>query len=368
MAFRFELLTNPNDDRPVYAAGNFSDWLPDLDTFQLQVIDPGHYALNLPDETVLPDPLVFKYTRGGWDTVEINADGQVVSNRIVWQRNSFQIDTVLQWQWLDAPANPEDRLPLLDTIAEFSMPQFDTTRRIRVLLPYDYDQTGKRYPVLYMQDGQNLLGDGNGYGSWQLEWQLANLATQRKHELIVVAIDHGGNERIVEMTPEHTRIGPGRGMDYLRFIVETLKPHIDHTYPTRPDAAQTGIGGSSLGGLISLYGGLRFPDVFGRWLVFSPSLWVTGDVYVEAKHLSLNQSARLFLYGGAAESKHMLPALDRLQAKLHTSPGHNQLTIRLETEPDGTHSEIWWSQWFAPSVAWLFQPDYTYRHSSQLLP
>ncbi len=367
MSLRIELDTATDDDRPVYVAGNFSDWLPDIDQFQLRPSGPGQYVLDLPDAGSLPDLLVYKYTRGGWDTVELDEHGQAVPNRVVWRSEGYRHDLVPHWRWLDAPADPNTLLPLLDTLGdEFYMPQLDTTRRIRVVLPYDYARIGKRYPVLYLHDGQNLLGGGSGYGSWEVEWQMANLASRRNHELIIVAIDHGGDNRITEMIPEQTRIGPGRGMDYLRFIAETLKPHIDATYRTRPDSSHTGIGGSSLGGLISLYGGLRFPDVFGRWLVFSPSLWVTGDVYAEARHVQLSKPTRLYLYGGERESRHMLPSLERLQTALLSSPSHDRLDINLVTNPDGRHTESDWAQQFATAITWLFRPDYTYRHTSQL--
>jgi predicted alpha/beta superfamily hydrolase len=368
MALRLDLYTATDDDRPVYVAGNFSGWLPDLDPFRMQMVGPGQYSLDLPDETWSDDnPLIYKYTRGGWDTVELDEAGQSVPDRVLWRSEGYRHDLVPTWRWLNAPAEPENLLPVQQLISdEFYSPELGTSRRVRILLPYDYARTGKRYPVLYLHDGQNLLGDGSGYGTWAVDWQLAQLATRRGHELIVVAIDHAGDDRIPEMIPEQTRIGAGRGMDYLRFIVETLKPHIDQTYRTRPGAGDTGLGGSSLGGLISLYGGLRFAAVFGRWLVFSPSLWVTGEVYAEAKRLVLSHPVRVYLYGGELESRHMLPALDRLKTALLSSPNHDLLDIRLVTNPNGRHTESDWAEQFPQAVSWLFRPNYTYRHRTQL--
>lgn len=97
-------------------------------------------------------------------------------------------------------------------------------------------------------------------------------------DIIIVSIDHAEDERIAEFTPSYrTRLGVGDGKKYARFLADTLKPHVDQHFRTLPDRVHTGIGGSSMGGLITIYAGLMYPEVYGKLMVFSPSLWVGAD-------------------------------------------------------------------------------------------
>lgn len=246
-------------------------------------------------------------------------------------------------------------LPSIELIDDqFEIPQLKTTRRIRVLLPHDYANTRKAYPVLYLQDGQNLAGEGSAYGSWEIDRQLAVLATRKQHEIIVVMVDHANENRIREFTVDRTKAGVGKGRRYLDFITQTLKPFIDTSFRTLPDRAHTGIGGSSLGGLISVYAGLFYPDIFGRWLVFSPSLWIAPKLDELTREFTTPGPIRLYLYGGEKESKYMVTALDRLTQALRQSPGGPQIITHTAVERDGTHQEVWWGQEFPNALEWLF--------------
>src|SRR5262245_60099994 len=147
-------------------------------------------------------------------------------------------------------------------------------RDVVVWLPGGYGD-GRRYPVLYMHDGQNLFDPDTAYQKGQ-HWRVGETAEElidrgRIEPLIIVGINNSGARRVQEYTPTRdARLGGGRAADYGRMIVEELKPYIDDTYRTRPDAASTGIGGSSLGGLVTLYLGLTYPRVFSRLAALSP--------------------------------------------------------------------------------------------------
>jgi predicted alpha/beta superfamily hydrolase len=356
MPLRLELNTSVTDDRPVFVSGNFCGWHPDLDVFQLQRFGPGTYTLTFPADIRLPDIVEYKYTRGGWDSVELTGAGESRPNRVLSPGTEFQQDFVPHWRLSGQAFNPA-LVPHLEVLSsDFYAPQLGASRRVRVLLPYDYHQNpNKRYPVLYLHDGQNLIGEGEGYGSWGVEQKMAILAARQHHEVILVTIDHGYQQRIEEFTIHKSRMAQGRGRAYLAFIAQTLKPAIDAQYRTRPDAPHTGLGGSSLGGLISIYGGLLHPHIFGRLMVFSPSLWISPKIYFDAIRFQTPSPMRIYVYGGETESKYMVPNLQRFQDSLLKQCYKGQpIDIYLSVDPDGAHQEVHWGREFPAALEWLF--------------
>lgn len=187
------------------------------------------------------------------------------------------VSVILNWKnYLEGRAahTVTGELRLLENVYS---PQLDNARDVLVHLPPSYHQTTRAYPVVYMHDGQNLFDSVTSFsGEWHVDETLHQLAQEDK-EAIVVGIPNLGDQRVYEYNPmEHPQLGVGRGDSYLAFITETLKPIIDHDFRTLPDRTHTGIAGSSMGGLISLYGFFRCAQVFGFAGVFSPSLWVGG--------------------------------------------------------------------------------------------
>jgi predicted alpha/beta superfamily hydrolase len=170
--------------------------------------------------------------------------------------------------------------------AQFESRSLHNRRDVLVYLPPGYSRAlRRRYPVLYLQDGQNMFDAATAFGG--VEWgadETAQRSIQRKwiEPLIIVAVAHTGNNRIheyaptrgvIETTATRTRRSRGGLRRYGRFLIEELKPFIDRTYRTRPDGESTGLGGSSLGGLATLALGLWYPQVFSRLAVLSPSIW-----------------------------------------------------------------------------------------------
>jgi predicted alpha/beta superfamily hydrolase len=164
----------------------------------------------------------------------------------------------------------------LRTTRDVFSPQLGSTRDIDVWLPASYERSDKHYPVLYMHDGKNLFDQ---YVSYSGEWRVDEIMTAlgaEGFEAIVVGISNLGTLRMVEYNPYPMPQAPelnGRGDDYIRFMVDTVKPLIDGSFRTLTDSANTGIAGSSMGGLISLYGFLVRPDVFGFCCAFSTAYW-----------------------------------------------------------------------------------------------
>ena len=351
-----ELTTTADDDRPVFVAGNFCDWSPDLPQFEMTRVAQGKYRFQFPDWFRFEQTLEYKYTRGGWDQVELNPYGDSSKNRKLSPRTGVRRDFVPHWRRNGQPFEVK-KLPILETISEiFPIPQLDRTRRIQVLLPHDYYNSDKRYPVLYMQDGQNLFGDGSNYGNWEIDKRLAIMAAQGKGELIVVAIDHGNADRIFEFAPyTNPKFGKGRGKQYANFLVRALKPHVDSRYRTKTEPAATGVGGSSMGGLISLYAGMMYPETFGRMLVFSPSLWISQKIYFDVAEFFNPAQSKMYAYVGGKEGRYMTPSLQRLKDVMESQGWDpTQMQIKLSTDAQGQHTETRWGKEFPKAVEWLF--------------
>ncbi len=155
-------------------------------------------------------------------------------------------------------------------------PHLQNARDILVYLPPSYETNPeRRYPVLYMHDVQNLFDAHTSYaGEWQVDETLEALS-RAGLEAIVVGVFNAGEQRRIEYNPFPSRFGPGKGEAYLRFLVETLKPLIDADFRTRPERPYTGLMGSSMGGLISLYGFFNFSDTFGLAGVMSPAFIIS---------------------------------------------------------------------------------------------
>jgi predicted alpha/beta superfamily hydrolase len=187
----------------------------------------------------------------------------------------------------------------------FPSQELGNTRDILVWLPASYASTDRRYPVLYMHDGQNVFDANTSYaGEWQADETMTALAAEG-YEAILVGIPNANERRAIEYCPyPFTRQGvsyPGMGADYIRFIVETLKPVIDRDFRTRPDAAHTGIAGSSMGGLISLYGFLTAPEVFGFCGAFSPAYWFADSRLLTTIQEQANGAGRVYVDVGTQE-------------------------------------------------------------------
>src|SRR5262249_43850872 len=149
-------------------------------------------------------------------------------------------------------------------------------RDVLVYLPPGYEkERQKRYSVFYLNDGQNLFDGATAFvpgQEWHVDETAESLISSGKVDpLIIVGIDNAGNDRVNEYTPvADEKYKGGRADLYGRMLVEELKPFIDSTYRTRKDAGHTGIGGSSLGALVSLYLGFKYPDVFRKVAALSP--------------------------------------------------------------------------------------------------
>ncbi|KKL03084.1 alpha/beta hydrolase [Rheinheimera mesophila] len=240
----------------------------------------------------------------------------------------------------------------------FLMPGLNRSRQVRLYLPPGYENSAKRYPVLYMHDGQNLFDEATAYaGEWGADEILDELAATGQLELILVGIDNGAEKRMTELNPvDHAEFGKAEGKAYLEFIANTVKPYIDRHYRTLPDVQHTAIMGSSMGGLISHYAILQFPQVFGKAGIFSPSYWALGEQIHWFEQQPVAADARLYFYMGAKEGGPMVPDMARLyQAVLST--GHAPERTRYHLVAQAEHNEAAWRNEFKTAVLWLFNDN-----------
>ena len=339
-------------DIHLFIAGDFNNWNPSDNLFELQKQGDGTWQLakELPKGTYN-----LKVTRGSWQRVECTADGKAIDNR------SFTLlhDTTIKINiagWQDNFKPEEKKHTASKNVhiisGKFDMPQLDRQRRIWIYLPAGYESSHKKYPVIYMHDGQNLFDEyTSGYGEWLIDEIMDNMSA--REQCIIVGIDHGGEYRMSEYDPYDSKYGKAQGSEYVDFLVKTLKPYIDQHYRTKADAKHTTIAGSSMGGLISMYAILKYPDIFGNAGIFSPSFWIAPDIYQYAQQHA-NSKSRLYFVCGDAESDGMVVPMDKM-VKLVRSKG-----IALQNSPEvivkgAKHNEKQWNGDFLGFYSWLLK-------------
>jgi len=224
-----------------------------------------------------------------------------------------------------------------------------------VYLPPDYEQNSKNYPVLYMHDGQNLFDATTSYaGEWEVDETLNSLAEQGYEVPIVVGIDNGGTERIAEYTPwVNPSYDSGLGSEYINFIIETLKPYIDYNYRTLSDQNNTGIMGSSLGGLISQYGAIKNQDIFGKAGLFSPSYWFSDSIWAFTNEYGKQNSMRIYQMIGQLEGSQAVANMLQMEDVLKEN-GFTTDEVISKVIPNGEHNEALWREQFEEAYLWLF--------------
>ena len=349
------LNTTEDDDRPVYVSGNFNQWATQDFRFLMKKVAKGKYEFTFSEEKEFPAELVYKFTKGDWSEVEIDRYGNKTPNRVWNDAQLERIEKVAKWRknWL--PYRPS-QLPKIHLISEeFEIPQLNKTRKIWALLPHDYDTSTETYPVLYLQDAQNLFNENADFGNWQIDKKLAVMSDYGIGKIIIIAVEHAESERIQEYNVGRTLLGTGHGKKYIRFLTDTLKPFVDKTFRTKPERESTGIGGSSMGGLVSIFSGLIYPEVFGKLMVFSPSLWVIPKIKLGFLDFFEPSETRLYLYAGGDESDTMVSHVTKLRKRLlkrETLQG--KMTVRLSINMEGKHNEIYWSDEFPKAIEWLF--------------
>jgi predicted alpha/beta superfamily hydrolase len=247
----------------------------------------------------------------------------------------------------------------LKVLKDVPSPELGNRRDLLVLLPPSWPEEGRRWPVLYMQDGQNLFDEATSFaGEWGVDETMQALAPEGV-EAIVVGIPNMGKDRMDEYNPyRHPRLGGGRGDAYLDFLVKRVKPLVDGAFPTDPRREVTGILGSSLGGLISLYAVFRHPDVFGLCGALSPAFWVARSPLLAYVRSAPRVPARLYLDTGTREGSRMMRVLrpgpaEEMRAVLRAKGYVEGIDLHFVVERGGEHNEAAWRRRLPDALRFL---------------
>lgn len=355
--FIFEHYPAQDSSENIFITGNFNNWVPNDKKFGLKIVNGqkqiilflknGHYE--------------YKFTRGTWSKGESNANGTPSSNRTVTiNRDTTILITISGWSdQFDTPIVPQnvftasENVHILDTA--FYIPQLNRYRRIWVYLPPDYQRSSKKYPVLYMHDGQNLFDNSRSYsGEWGVDEFLDSMYKAGRTQVIVIGIDNGQQKRMQEYNPwEFQNFGEGHGDFYADFLVRTLKPFVDKHYRTKRNKKNTSIAGSSMGGLISLYSVLKYPNVYGSAGIFSPAFWTASGIDSLVRKRAGKVRSKLFFYAGGKEGNSMIPDMRRIESEIKKV---SKAPIKVLIDRKAKHNEAAWRKHFPVYYEWGIEP------------
>jgi predicted alpha/beta superfamily hydrolase len=270
----------------------------------------------------------------------------------------------------DSSPSELDENPRYLRLQNFASRFLTAKRDVIVYLPEAYlNEPDRRFPVFYMHDGQNLIDGRTSYladRTWRVDSTTNELTADGQIEpIILVGIANTGVRRMAEYTPTRDpRKGGGDGPLYGKLLVEELKPLIDTTFRTLPDAANTALGGSSLGGLITLDIALTYPEVFGKAAVMSPSVWWNQrSILDRVGTASPNPPLRIWLDMGTAEGLRHVRDTDLLHRRLiqrgwrdrtHPRPKRDGVDLHYLRVPGGLHNEDAWADRFDQVLRFLF--------------
>ena len=361
------------DDANISMGSSLNDWDPtDADWFA-EKVDDTHYRLTkILDASYIGLIAEYKWTlqingqAQMWGQAEVDAEGNNVANRrvTVYPGENVINDTIIGFQQ-DSGLTTVTGGTL--EVVRMVMPQYEDQRErnIRIWLPKGYDpaDTSKRYPVLYMHDGQNIFDQyTSSSGEWQVDESIADMIDAGYEGVIVVGVDHGAMERRNELCPAGYGVASignvPTGEQYAEFIVHTLKPYIDKHYNTLPDRGNTGIGGSSMGGLESFYMATTYPDIFGYALCLSPALAFFTDAELEKVFDTIDYSdplqlPKMYLSCGGSDSTEtwFLPAVIFTNEAL-LKRGYPADKLYTFIDESLAHVEADWAKIFPDAFKW----------------
>jgi predicted alpha/beta superfamily hydrolase len=233
-------------------------------------------------------------------------------------------------------------------------------RDLVVYTPPGYaDQTARRFPVLYLQDGQNLFDGATSFIPGQ-DWHVGRTADaaidDRAVEPLIIVGIYNTRARVSEYTPTHVpKLGGGRADRYAKFLIEEVKPFVEREYRVLTGSLHAGIGGSSLGGLVSLYLGLKHSAIFGKIAALSPSVW-WNQLFIHrfVKALRVERRPRIWLDIGTREGARMVEDVERFRDLLLQRGWRLEQGLHYERVEGAEHNEIAWAQRVRPFLEFLY--------------
>ena len=354
-----EVPENTPANDPIYVAGSFQGWQPGESAYQLDNNGDGTYSITINPPT---GQLQFKFTRGSWETVEGNENGGFRPDReLNYPGGEMSVDfTVLSWEDLGGGGGGSNNTTAADNVHllddDFPIDELNRERGVWIYLPPDYETTNKHYPVLYMHDAQNIFDAYTSFsGEWEVDETLNELFAEGDYGCIVVGIENGGSHRLDEYSPWYNNQynAGGEGDEYISFIINDLKPHVDANYRTLPNREYTGIMGSSMGGLISHYAGIEHQDVFSKVGAFSCSFWFSQEAYNQVETIGHEAPMKFYYIVGEGEGQGMVDDTNEMLDVMFEN-GFDWPELFKEIHADGQHSEWYWRREFPDAYEWLF--------------
>jgi pullulanase len=375
-----------SDASPIYLASSHNGWNPADPAMKLTRRSDMKWQIVLPKPT-LDSRMAFKFARGAtWDLVEVDPDGKDIENRMLPAVDASKLGPgekpVLEFavpRWKDAkaaaPGASDPYRPIKVSAGTLRRVEVTggggdgtQTRDLLVWLPPGYDDAAnaaRRYPVLYMQDGQNLF---EKHGAIPAEWGVDETAARLIEEkaiepLIVVGIPHAGAARMSEYAPVAMMDGvPPTGKRYIEFLLKEVKPRVDALFRTNPDAASTGIGGSSLGAAIAIEAATEHPEVFGK--VLAESTPMTNKDRALFRYFAAKKTwpARIYFGMGGKElpndpgTSAQLAASAQAFGELLKGKGFTGETLKIVVDPEAAHDEQAWAKRLPEALRFLFPP------------
>ena len=240
------------------------------------------------------------------------------------------------------------------TTIRFVIPELSRHRVVRIFFPSSYYASSRKYPVIYMQDGQSLFYEPEHHSdSWYVDSLVNSFPANR--QVIIVGIGNGGNKhRMTEYNPYDGYYGREEGVLYTKFIVNVIKPYIDQHYKTKASVKNTAIVGSSMGGIIAMYAAVKFDNVFGYAGILSPAFWVAPQIYQDVANSPINHKSMFFFSCGSEEGNEtdQITKMDSILRKKNLSAKNLPAPLILR---GAKHNEQQWRMAFDLFYKWFVQ-------------
>lgn len=279
-------------------------------------------------------------------------------------QSQSEILTPTSAQPIPLPAEPPH--PRVFRHAGFTSRFLPGEREISVYVPPGYgEEPGRRYPLLILQDGQNLFDPSTSFIPGKT-WRVAEsadeaIAAGEVEPVVIAGVPNAGERRIAEYTPSRDmKLGGGEAGKYALLVTRELLPYLRARYRLLKGPDSTGIGGSSLGGLVSMWMGLAHPEIFGRLAVLSPSVWWNHRyilAYLNDVAPGMHRRPKIWLDVGDMEGRRTLTDADMLHARLRKQGWRDEVDLHFETIAGGTHDEASWAERVQPMLRFLFPAE-----------
>lgn len=357
----------PNDSQ-LTLGSSINGWTADNKEYQFKLAGKLLYSFTTPSIEV-GSLVEYKITRNSWETVEVDNDGLQIVNREITVAPGDNLVAVTVAEWADFKSKKPDSTVTGEIIIEqITLPLEPNPRNIRIFLPPKYKTNKQRYPVIYMTDAKALFDKAtDGFDEWKMDETMQRLGEANSPlTSIIVAIDNAETNRVLEYNPfnfnktKFTDAGVGVGDKFADYIALTLKPDIDKRYRTIPSSQHTMIMGSSMGGLISLYTGIKHQQVFSRIAGLSSAVMedFIGNQFLDFINQSeFKETTRIYFDMGDKEislmGKNIFADNQRIYDAL-IKKGIKHTNIQYKIISGGRHDQKSWGDRSEKILGWLY--------------